>query len=73
MTFGVRQRGLIEGSAASATFKFGAVGLYWLLTGGTVTASGHFLVLHEGGAYTFVITYTGFPKRLPASDFTPYR
>ena len=73
ITFGGGQRGLIEGGGGSATFTFGPVGPYWLLTGGTVTASGHFLVLHEGGAYTFVITYTGFPKRLPASGFTPYR
>ncbi len=49
-----RTEEIVAGSSGTIALDFGRVGAYWLVTHGRIDARAHSLLMHAGGAATFV-------------------
>jgi hypothetical protein len=60
---------VIDGYKGVILINFAAAGPYWVVEGGKIEGSAHFLFQHVSGSYTFAVENPTFPATLPDSDF----
>jgi len=56
----LKNEAYVSGYSGTMRLEFGRVGKFWLVTGGTMSASAHFLLAREKGSLMFAVSNASF-------------